>query len=93
LSIGLKAGPSYNIQNLLHEMSHFVEIDDSRTLKSGWGLKYGKWSDLPYYAGGGFYEFSSAEHIKREIKVWAYQYSLSQYLKLPEQLFRRAFSL
>lgn len=78
--IGCRAGPEENISNVLHEFAHFIEIDEERCNKDGWGLKYGKWIDNPCrlsgYAPAGWHEFSTNKHIKREIRVWAFQVNL-----------------
>lgn len=36
---GLRSGPvRHSLSALLHEMAHFIEIDESRMLEDGWGL-------------------------------------------------------
>jgi len=39
--LGAKAGPGVDPSNLLHEMAHFIEIDDARCCVRGWGLLTG----------------------------------------------------
>lgn len=83
--IGSRAGPSSNLDNILHELAHFIEIDEKRMDQHGWGLKYGKWVDSPFpnrYCSG-WYELTTDKHIQREIRVWAYQANLLKYFKLP----------
>jgi hypothetical protein len=79
--VGCKAGPLVAISHLLHEVCHFIEIDNRRVLKWGWGLKYGKTVPNPYptaYAPSYFQEFRTDQHIQRETRVWAMQYVLSK---------------
>jgi hypothetical protein len=78
LYLGLKAGPDSHISYLLHEMSHFAEIDDARILESGWGFKYGAFSQI--IMGREYREFSSTQATEREIRVWAFQQSLQESL-------------
>ena len=42
LVLGCRAGPSVETSNLLHEMAHFIEIDDDRCTLIGWGLRVPK---------------------------------------------------
>jgi hypothetical protein len=78
LYLGLKAGPEIHITNLLHEMSHLVEIDDARILSYGWGLKYG--SLVQVILGQEYQEFLSTAATEREIRVWAFQHQLQNLL-------------
>lgn len=39
LILGMRAYTDVSVDNLLHEMSHFVEIDDDRCGMLGWGLR------------------------------------------------------
>jgi len=74
--IGMRAGPSQDIDNLLHEMCHFVEIEEERLIKrppSSWGLSPGKFWQIG--SNWGFETFTD-DQVKREQRVWAYQLSL-----------------
>ena len=80
--LGLMAGPSCELQNLLHEMSHLVEIDRKRLVKkppTSWGLKPGKFWQIGTSWG---YEPQTDQSVQREIRVWAYQHSISKALNL-----------
>lgn len=65
--LGMKAGPSYDVTNLCHEVCHYVESPLDRCNKQGWGIKYPK-----------IYQesFSTPKHLEREGRVWAWQYVL-----------------
>ena len=82
--IGCRAGPDQSLENVLHEFGHFIEIDDKRMNKPGWGLKYGKWvnSPCPNRYCSGWYELTTDKHIQREIRVWAFQANLLKHFKL-----------
>lgn len=73
ITLGCRAGPGINVSNLLHEMSHFVEIDDARIGQPGWGLRYGKYCYIP---GCGWYEQHTGKSIRREMRVGVFQYHL-----------------
>ena len=73
VELGLRAGPSLTIEALLHEMAHLVEIDDQRCTSHGWGFNYGK---EVVVAGQSFFEFSNDASVRRELRVWAFQYAL-----------------
>jgi len=73
IKIGPWAGPEATLSNVLHEISHFVEIDESRMVKDGWGLKYPRPQHL---LGQTFIEFQKPYHIERERRVWAFQLNL-----------------
>lgn len=77
LSLGLRAGPSCLVSNLTHEMSHLAEIDQSRILLPNWGLKYGQAQEI---LGRVYYEFSTTQATEREIRVFAYQQNLHNFL-------------
>jgi hypothetical protein len=80
--LGLMAGPSCELQNLLHEMSHLAEIDRKRLIKkpvTSWGLSFGKYWQIGTSWG---YEPQTDQSVQREIRVWAYQHSISKALNL-----------
>jgi hypothetical protein len=87
VKVGCRAGPSCNFSNLLHEISHFIEIDKKRTIKNGWGLKYGLKVINPYpnrYTPAVFYEPQTDQQVWREIRVWAIQYNLAKRANIKE---------
>ena len=71
LHLALWAGPSADLFNLFHEMAHFIEIDNRRCHKPGWGLKTGKWVTIAgrYVSEGMF----TNKAIEREIRCFAIQ--------------------
>jgi len=75
LTLGMRAGPSRCLTNLIHEMCHLVEIDDARILSSGWGLT------TPTQYIPGRYSHNAPipvtwQPIKREVRVIAMQWQL-----------------
>lgn len=76
IKIGCRAGPSMCLSNLVHEICHFIEIDQRRMSKHGWGLKFGKQVYIPGYPV--FYEMNSIQAIEREVRVWAMQMNFSK---------------
>lgn len=82
--LGLMAGPSCELQNLIHEMCHLVEIDKKRLIKkpkSSWGLSLGKYWQIGTQWG---YEPQTDQSVQREMRVWAYQHAISNALSLEE---------
>jgi hypothetical protein len=74
--IGAKAGPEIHEINILHEMSHFVEIDEDRMGNNGWGLKVpSKWVYDRMCV-----EPTTLQITQREIRVMAYQSHLVEYV-------------
>lgn len=88
--IGTRSGPVYTIAALLHEMCHFVEIDEERMNTPRWGLGYSEscWFSTPWdnYRAG-FYEPKTIIGLKREIRVHAYQYGLTDYVRATNEVF------
>lgn len=72
LTLGCRAGPGISVKNLLHEMSHFTEIDDARVMSPGWGLRVGK---MHHMFGKTWFECGTGECIRRELRVGAFQYN------------------
>lgn len=83
VELGTWAGPHADISNLLHEMGHFVEIDQPRMAKYGWGLKFGKYYQIGMHSG---HEPYTAQSVWREIRVWAYQINLMNHYNIPETI-------
>lgn len=76
VTLGCMAGPSMEVSNLIHEMSHFVEIDDARMNVYGWGLSYGKEITIPGH--GTFHEPVTWQATQRELRVFAYQVNVHE---------------
>jgi len=72
LFLGDRAGPGRSQSDLAHEMGHFVEIDDTRMLKRGWGLVYPQVE----VAGQLCDEPKTMKMTERELRVLAYQANL-----------------
>src|SRR5258708_1169089 len=60
VELGTWSGPLADIGILFHEMGHFVEINEARMNKDGWGLKYGKYRCLH---GHSWYESATAQSV------------------------------
>lgn len=72
LVLGAYAQCLTRVSFLTHEMAHFVEIDDKRALKDGWGLKLPEVLVL-----GNFYpEPLTCQATQRELRVMAYEENL-----------------
>lgn len=83
LVLGLQCGPDQDLDALLHEMGHFVEIYENRMMTYGWGLEYTSVVEV----GGRLYEEpQTTRAIERECRVMAYQVHLKNYLGLPVDL-------
>ena len=79
LFLGMRAGPWRCLTNLIHEMSHLVEIDDARVLKHGWGFT----TPQIYMPGRHSYMASapvSIQPIRREVRVIALQWQIQNEL-------------
>lgn len=79
--IGERAGPSsyrssYQISNLIHEMSHFVEIDDARMKQYGWGLIYPEVWVIDRMC----MEPRTMQITERELRVVAFQANVLKYI-------------
>ncbi len=82
VAIGPWAGPEANISNLVHEMSHFVEIDEPRMACFGWGLR------LPeiWVYNRMCVEPTTMQATARELRVFAYQVNVLDYLGEPSSI-------
>ena len=81
--IGCIAGPSSSIENLIHEMAHFAEREPNKLLRrprSSWGLNYGKQQVI---LGKVFNEPATAQGVKRELRVWAFQINIQKHYEIP----------
>lgn len=77
--IGERAGPSRSITNLVHEMSHFVEIDDARMCAFGWGLK----RPQVVICGQVCNDPKTMQMTERELRVIAYQANVLEFIGKP----------
>lgn len=75
--LGFRAGTEVSVTNLIHEMCHFVEIDDKRMTRSGWGLRYGTRIEV---LGRHYDEPATCQATMREIRVVAYQSNVYAHL-------------
>lgn len=81
-AFGTKAGPSYTVFNLLHEMSHCVQLSDAEVIRakpdpSGWGLTV-RQQYIPGY--GSFTDVQTTQCSEREAEVAGIQLVLSEHL-------------
>lgn len=82
--LGSKAGPSKNISNLLHEISHFAEREPKKLLEfpvNGWGFSYGKYWEIGSKFG---YEPQTSQQVHREARVWAYQLNAQRHFNISD---------
>jgi hypothetical protein len=79
---------------VLHELSHFIEIDDARALsQKDWGLKHGTVLGKCNYSGNTFQSHFTDTAIQRELRVLAIQFQLSQHLEVPVEIEKSVFLL
>jgi len=78
--LGCRAGSSYDVVNLLHEMAHFVEIPEERCVKPDWGFRPGK-AVLGDF--GIAFIPTTARGTEREARVWAWQTVLMREIGVP----------
>lgn len=85
LWLGMCAGTKEpKLSNLLHEMAHFIEIDDRRCGMYGWGLKLPRIVGTSRY-GINYDSFKTDQHIRREIRVCAVQLNLAQHFAISDK--------
>lgn len=80
--LGMRAGPVSEIANLVHEMCHLVEIDDSRMTVRNWGLHSTGYL-AAIAAGRPWFGPTTDQALRREMRVWAYQWNVTAALSLP----------
>lgn len=87
--LGCRAGPSMALEFLLHEMSHMVEIDDSRAASYRWGLH------LPQveFQGRTFSEPNTNQASLRECRVFAFERNAADALGVEFNLQKAAEAL
>lgn len=73
--LGGKAGPQVHVSNLLHEMAHFIEIDDARCTQPGWGLRVRQ----VYFMGESYNDPRTYQATLREARVGAIQLELAEF--------------
>jgi len=71
--VGDRAGPERSVHNLLHELAHFVEIDEARMCCTGWGLHVRQVLVFNQLC----YEPQTSQATERELRVIAYQTNLA----------------
>lgn len=77
---GWRVGPSKDVDGVVHEMAHLIEIDDARCHLPGWGL----WVRQTYIPGHPpFAEPHTFQACAREIRVVAIQKVIFESLGLP----------
>lgn len=79
--VGNRAGPTRDLSNLAHELSHFVEVDDTRVGFYGWGLK----APEKWILGHRCCEPITMQMTERELRVIAYQVNLLESLGSPSR--------
>lgn len=75
ICLGGRAGPSVDASNLLHEISHFLEIDEPRMTVRDWGLRI---KSRVFVGEMEFIEAQTAEACLREARVFAMQKVLAE---------------
>lgn len=80
LEIGRRAGPSEEDSNAVHELAHFIEMEDNRIGQDRWGMKIKQGDYIPEYRTFVNSEFTTIKHLERECRVWAIQYILESEL-------------
>ena len=70
----------------VHEMCHFVEIDEPRMNKRIWGMWHGTWTPTPWDRyNNGFHEYFKTVDIEREMRVVAWHSNVCEALGLDPQ--------
>ena len=80
LEIGRRAGPDKDDSNAVHELAHFIEMEDNRIGKPLWGMRFNEGTYIPEYSAIVNVEFTTLKHMERECRVWAIQYILMNQL-------------
>jgi hypothetical protein len=79
--IGNRAGPALALSNLVHELCHFVEIDDARMTVHGWGLHVPQVVILGQVCN----EPVTKKMTERELRVIAYQLNVLESIGAPSR--------
>jgi hypothetical protein len=83
ISFGASAALHIKNENLLHEMSHFVEVDQRRMAMHGWGLR----CKTKVKVMGQYYnEPRTCQATLRECRVIAYQANLAELFDIPHDV-------
>lgn len=77
--VGNRAGHTRSVSFLVHELSHFVEIDDRRMQLYMWGLHV----PTVVICGTTCYEPTTRAMTERELRVMAFQMNLLESLGVP----------
>lgn len=72
VKLGLLCGPAYTWEALVHEMAHFIEIDEARMNRNAWGFRWPSKDGYPM-------DFQNSAHIERELRVFAISLHLFEY--------------
>jgi hypothetical protein len=91
--LGCKAGPTLHVSHLVHEMCHFAELETKRILsrpRSGWGFTYGTYWEIGSNFG---YEPQTDQSVRREMRTWAYQWSLQQKFGIPNSFIQNGYDV
>ncbi|BCB21940.1 hypothetical protein [Bosea sp. ANAM02] len=79
VTLGCRAGPSYEVGNLLHEMAHLIEIPEHRAVERNFGLKFG----TPFLSRAGVQRLATSyQATLRETRVWSWQFAVMRDLGL-----------
>lgn len=73
-----EGSPVAELEMLVHEMCHMVEIDDARCTIPGWALGTGKWTYIPGH-GEVSEGMRTTKAIEREIRVMGFQVVLCKH--------------
>lgn len=91
--LGCRAGPSIHISNLIHEMAHLAEREIPKLLEKpykGWGFSFGKYWE---FGGRSGHEPNTDQSVLRELRVWAFQWSIQQHYKIKDKESKTIFDL
>lgn len=82
---GMAAGPSRSVTHLLHEICHFVEIDEARMCSPMWGLRFPREQSFVSFNGyrSTWFEPKTTQATERELRVFAMQEAMHIYLDVP----------
>jgi len=84
-NFGFRAGPSYDIFNVLHEVAHAIELPSNqidRLRVDNYGLDYAE-SAMVYINCSSFCEPKTMQATERECRVFAIQKHITEALELP----------
>tara|TARA_R100001132_G_C3273357_1_gene95438 strand:- start:3082 stop:3618 length:537 start_codon:yes stop_codon:yes gene_type:complete len=79
-TLGGRAGISHDLNNLIHEMAHMIEIDDARVHLRGWGLTC---LTVVEVMGVEYMEPVTPQATLREVRTFAIQKVISDHIGHP----------